>query len=150
MQELWTAAEIIDYECERAYQGPHGYAAVLHLLDTSDTMEHLLRSLAAEVTFHIRGDAVQAEEIRSAKPPDREELIPADLSRDTRDAAKTQYQQKARVQGASSGSQRTKHQKGDGSSSDGGGQAKAKRKRNRRGKGGDGGAGKGAADHSKK
>ena len=108
---------------------------MLYLLETSDTLEHLLRSKAAEVSYHIRGDRVQADEIRSARPPDRGELIPVDLARETRDAAKNVYQQKARVKGEGWAGKAKPHFSEPVSSDDGGdAETKAKKRRNRRNK----------------
>ena len=90
-----------------------------HALATSDSLEHLLRRLAADVEYIHNKDVVMYNEVRTGKPPGEASLMPEWERTRTRDASKAVYQQRARASGPKGPK--------DFSSSDDGGKAEAKK-----------------------
>ena len=137
-RELWMGAEIIDLELDRAYR-IEGLAGVERMLAYSDTCEHLLARLGAEVSDAHNGDANMYRELQTARPPGEADILPTSALTAARDASRTAYYQGLRVKGGDS--------RGDGEQyRDGNNEDEAARRRRgpgKYGKQGDGKQGKG-------
>ena len=67
-------AEIIDLELDQAYR-LEGLAGVERMLAYSDTCEHLLARLGAEVSYAHTGDANMYRELQTARPPGEADIL---------------------------------------------------------------------------
>ena len=93
---LWQGAEIIDLELDKAYRA-FGVADVNHALQESDSLEHLLSDLGAELALLHTGDVRMYQELLSCKPPGAADILPSWKLAQARDASKALYQQNQRA-----------------------------------------------------
>jgi len=96
--DLWLTAEMIDLEVDRAYQW-QGVAGVHAALAQSDSLEHMLSRIGAEIALLKYGDASMYAELITSKPPGESDVLPSWAVAAARDQSKALYQQAARVRG---------------------------------------------------
>ena len=97
-RDLWVAAECIDTELDIAHRH-HGLAGVQWALATSDTLEHLLARIGAEVALLRHKDPAMYEFLQTSKPPGESDVLPEWALAAARDSAKATHQTEARVEG---------------------------------------------------
>ena len=103
--EIWSVAESADltlqlaYEQAERFQQGLGYPAVCQLLAGDDRLESWMSRMAAEIEFLQTGELAVKEDMMSSRPPGKGHLAPAWAVTNSRDAAKAQAMQRARVRG---------------------------------------------------
>ena len=122
-QDLWLTAEMIDLEVDRAYQWG-GLPGLQHALATSDSLEHMLSRIGAEIALHRTGDARMFADLLTSKPPGDSDILPTWALNAACDVSKALHQQASRVRG---GGRRAEPDSDD--EPGGGGTKKRKRKK---------------------
>ena len=96
--DLWLVAEMIDIECDSAYRAG-GMASLQCALAYSDTLEHCLSRLGAEVAFLLHKDPRMYQDLLTAKPPGQSDLMPDWAITSARDQSKAAFLEAGRVKG---------------------------------------------------
>ena len=96
--DLWLVGEMIDIECDLAYRRG-GLEGLNFALWTSDTLEHCLSRIGAEVAFLLHKDPAMYKDMLTAKPPGQSDLMPAWAVAAARDSSKAAFQEARRVAG---------------------------------------------------
>ena len=94
--DLWLTAEMIDLEIDRAYQSG-GLPAIQWALGYSDTLEHKLARIGAEIAYIRTGDSRMFSDLLTSKPPGASDILPTWAISAARDGVKAGYQQAQRV-----------------------------------------------------
>ena len=101
-QDLWLAAEVIDTELSN-WHTAHGTAGVVHALQTSDTLEHLLCKIASEHALLKHKDQGMADELNTSQPPGLSDLAPSWAMDSARGSSKALHLQRSRSGGGRGG-----------------------------------------------
>ena len=79
-------------------------SAVNYVLDTSDTLEHLLSELGAQINYVLTGDLHSYNHLTTCKLPGASDLLPSWAVSQARDQSKALFQQQQRAPGPKSSS----------------------------------------------
>ena len=79
--------EIIDFELDKCYR-TEGVPGVNRLLESSETMEHLLSELGAQTAYETTGDITMYNHLVTCKPSGSADVLPDWALAGTRDASK--------------------------------------------------------------
>ena len=93
---LYRDGEIIDTECEKIWASL-GKVGVDSFLDGSDTMEHLLSNLGAQVVWLQTRDREAVISMRTACPPGEASIMPRWKTDKAFERSKAVYQQRGRT-----------------------------------------------------
>ena len=90
---------MIDIEADKAYSAG-GVPMLQWTLETSDTLEHLLSRLGAEIALLKYGDAQMYADLITSKPPGEADILPSWAVAAARDSSKALHQQQQRLRTA--------------------------------------------------
>ena len=137
-RDLWLVGEMIDLEVDRAYQAG-GLARVTLELQASDTLEHMLARVGAEIAYCCTGDKGMFQELLTSKPPGDSNILPDWAVTAGREQSRALYVQQGRCRNSRGRGADT------GDSSDDDGAARRRRRAKAKAKAGEGRpAGRGA------
>jgi hypothetical protein len=97
-EDLWTAAEVVDLELDRAYRFG-GLPCVNSTLASSDALEHHLSRIGAQIAFLRHRDPRMYRELITCRTPGSSDVIPEWRIREARDASKAEFQEEQRIRG---------------------------------------------------
>ena len=97
-QDLWLTCEMVDLEVDKAYTAS-GLEGVHFALATSDTLEHMLARLGAEIAYLQYRDEGMYQLLLTSKPPGESDILPSWALDVARDQSKALWLQAGRVAG---------------------------------------------------